>query len=813
MAQQIEALYAQLEVRMSKYEKDMQRANRITAQNTRDMEKSFSSMNSRVSQLMSSTASTIGQGVGQIAAIAGAALSVGNIIGYADAWQAAANKIAAAGESASNVGRRLDQLTNIALASRTGLEATVDLYAGLVRSTEGLGLSQNQLLKITENVNKAFVVGGQGASAQAAGVLQLSQALQSGTLQGDELRSLRENAPLLAKAIADSLGVPIGKLKELGEEGKLTADVVTKALLKMGSTVEAQFARTIPTVEQALASLKTSITRYIGQQDQASGASQKLAQGILALSRNVDVLLPIAAALGALLLAAFSPAVAGIAAAGAALVYFGSEIEPILGHIRTFGSEAAIAFQVARDMGGEAWQAISAAVTSASETISSVLAGIPVSGGDAFGALLGVVKGVINAVIGSFVFAVETIKATWNTLGFAMAEAIVNAMNAVIAAVEAGVSRVVGAINGITSFAGLGTISAPDLGRITNSYAGAGQAAAKAYGEAFGALTRDYVGDAIAGAEGALQRIKDRMDAIRSRRDIARFRQSELQSQNNDDAPGPVEKRKPDGGDGGGAKSQNEFERELANLEKRIVALGREREAIGLSTFEAAKAEAAYKLLDAAKAAGIPITEELRQKIDQLSAAFASEKVATDQRKQDFEAMNELARFAGQNISSFYSDIISGGKNAEKAVMNLTKRLADAAFQAFLLGEGALGKIFGLAGSGGRVGGLLGALFGSFSGKPPGLALGGATRAGMPYEVGENGREIFMPTQPGRIIPNSALRSGGGNSVRIQSTFDLRGSNLSPGEVAGMIERSNMQLRQQIEADFARRPNYLGSRM
>ncbi len=810
MAQQIEALYAQLEVRMSKYERDMQRANQLTARNTKAMESSFASMNSRVSQLMSSTASTIGQSVGQIAAIAGAALSVANIVSYADAWQGAANKIAAAGESASNVGRRLDQLTDIALRSRTGLEATVDLYAGLVRSTDGLGLSQAQLLKITENVNKAFVVGGQGASAQAAGVLQLSQALQSGTLQGDELRSLRENAPLLAKALADSLGVPIGKLKELGEQGKLTADVVTKALLNMGSTVEAQFGRTIPTVEQALASLRTAVTRYVGQQDQAFGASQKLAQGILALSRNVDVLLPAAAALGAILLAVFSPATAGIAAAGAALVYFGAELEPLLGHLRTFGSEASIAFQIARDMGGQAWQAITEAVTSASSTISSVLAGIPVSGGDAFGALLGVVKGVVNAVIGTFVFAVDTIKATWNTLGFSIAEAIVNAMNAVIAAVEAAVQRVIGAVNGITGFAGLGAIPVPNLGRITNSYAGAGEAAGKAYGEALNALTRDYVGDAIGSTEAAIQRIQARFDAIRSRRQIADFRTSELKSQNDDDKPGEKTNRGGDkGGGGGGGKSQNEFERELANLEKRIVALGREREALGLSAFEAAKAEASFKLLDAAKAAGIPVNDELRAKVDELSAAFASQKVATDQAKANFEGMNELAKFAGQGVSSFFSDIVSGGKNAQDALMNLTKRLADAALQAVLLGEGPLKSLFGLAGSGGRTGGIIGALFGAFSGR----AMGGSVRAGMPYTVGENGREIFMPTQPGQIIPNSALRGGGGNSVRIQSTFDLRGSNLSAPEVAGMIERSNAALRQQIESDFARRPNYLGGRI
>jgi hypothetical protein len=132
------------------------------------------------------------------------------------------------------------------------------------------------------------------------------------------------------------------------------------------------------------------------------------------------------------------------------------------------------------------------------------------------------------------------------------------------------------------------------------------------------------------------------------------------------------------------------------------------------------------------------------------------------------EAANEIARFAGQSISSYFSDVLSGGKNAEKAVMNLTKRLSEMALQAVLLGDGPLAKAFGLGGSGGILGGL-------FKGLLPGRSLGGRVMAGQPYTVGENGRETFVPTQNGRIINARQAAAGAKPSVTIVQNISANG--------------------------------------
>lgn len=148
--------------------------------------------------------------------------------------------------------------------------------------------SEEEVAKATEIVNKAFKAGGAATSEQIAGILQLSQALGSGILQGDELRSLRENAPLLAKAIADEFGVTIAGLKDLGAEGKLTTDRVFKAILNAQPQIEAAFNTTNQTIADGMTRVNNAFTQYIGQSDSSLSASERLIVGLNALADNFD---------------------------------------------------------------------------------------------------------------------------------------------------------------------------------------------------------------------------------------------------------------------------------------------------------------------------------------------------------------------------------------------------------------------------------------------------------------------------------------------------------------------------------------------
>ena len=101
--------------------------------------------------------------------------------------------------------------------------------------------NQDSIIRFTELMQKQFAVGGADASERSAAMLQLTQAIASNRLQGDELRSIRENAPLLVKAIQDSLGVTEAKFKDMAKAGEITADVIIKAMANSAGEVEKMF--------------------------------------------------------------------------------------------------------------------------------------------------------------------------------------------------------------------------------------------------------------------------------------------------------------------------------------------------------------------------------------------------------------------------------------------------------------------------------------------------------------------------------------------------------------------------------------------
>lgn len=142
--------------------------------------------------------------------------------------------------------------------------------------------------RMAEILNKAMVVGGGTAEGNKRALIQLSQGLSSGVLQGDELRSIREQAPYLASVLAQGLnkiddrfiGTTVGDLKELGAQGELTSDVVIRALEAMQDQVDATFADKAPrTWAQGLTSIKNTIkvvTAYL--QSMEGGPLSKISE-------------------------------------------------------------------------------------------------------------------------------------------------------------------------------------------------------------------------------------------------------------------------------------------------------------------------------------------------------------------------------------------------------------------------------------------------------------------------------------------------------------------------------------------------------
>ncbi|MBC7841892.1 MAG: tape measure protein [Gemmatimonadaceae bacterium] len=150
-----------------------------------------------------------------------------------------------------------------AIAQRTNqsLEGTAEIYSGVATAAKEMGKSVGESLRFTEAAQRAIALSNRGIAGQQAATLQLSQALASGQLQGDEFRSLRENAPRLIKAIADGLGVTTGELRALSKEGKLTADVIFEALISQTGKLASEMGNLRRTQAQANQGVKDELMK------------------------------------------------------------------------------------------------------------------------------------------------------------------------------------------------------------------------------------------------------------------------------------------------------------------------------------------------------------------------------------------------------------------------------------------------------------------------------------------------------------------------------------------------------------------------
>ena len=227
-------------------------------------------------------------------ALAGALATLGigtsamEIAQTADEYKNLSGRIRIAIGDHGNLQIAMNDVKSVAVTTNSNLTATGDLYSRLTKIGQEMKWPQEQALALTETINKAIQVGGGSAESNAAAITQLQQAFSAGKLSGDELNSMLEQSPRLTQALADGIGITTGKLKEWGEQGKLTTEVVTKAILSQSEKINAEFALFPTTIGASITNLKTAWTVYIGEADAATGASAKVADAIKFVAENLD---------------------------------------------------------------------------------------------------------------------------------------------------------------------------------------------------------------------------------------------------------------------------------------------------------------------------------------------------------------------------------------------------------------------------------------------------------------------------------------------------------------------------------------------
>ena len=222
-------------------------------------------------------------------------ITAGAIVNFADSVTNLKNRLLLLSDSQAQANAQFQALVAISTEARTDLGATGDLYFRIARATKELGISQAEAAQITESLAKAMTSSGLSAAESAGPLLQLGQALQSGVFQGDELRSILEGLPPVARALADQLGVPIGALRKMGSEGQITSQQFVLAMRKARDAIEQDFAKTVPTIGQAFNQLKNQIALAFSNFETQTQTGQNFALAIeyiafqiFKLSKNID---------------------------------------------------------------------------------------------------------------------------------------------------------------------------------------------------------------------------------------------------------------------------------------------------------------------------------------------------------------------------------------------------------------------------------------------------------------------------------------------------------------------------------------------
>ena len=262
--------------------------------------KAFDEVNSQLNS-MNKQLATAGKaliGVFSVSALTGAVRGIANA---ADSYNLMNARLKLATESQEEFNTAQTELRRIAAATQAPLESLATLYQRISRPLKEAGRSQKDILAVTEAVATSFRVSGASAQEAENGVIQFAQALGAGALRGDEFNSVAEQAPRLMQALADSLGVPIGALKEMAAQGLLTADVVTSALVEQLDVLRTEAESLPDTVGGAMTAMSDRWDEAIGQAnvqpliDAINGLGETLSDPVV-----VDNLVKLASALATL---------------------------------------------------------------------------------------------------------------------------------------------------------------------------------------------------------------------------------------------------------------------------------------------------------------------------------------------------------------------------------------------------------------------------------------------------------------------------------------------------------------------------------
>lgn len=218
----------------------------------------------------------------------GAAFTLRGVQEYSDTYKEVGNRLRIVKDEAQSLESIESRIFEIAQKSRAQYKSTGVLFARIAASARRLNISQKDTLRVTETIQKAFVVGGATNVEAAQSAIQLSQGIASDRLQGDELRSVLEN-PALGQLLAEQIsGGDLGKLRDMAKEGQLTARTIIKAFKGASEEIDRLFSETEQTVGQAFIKVDNALLKYVGQSKAVREGTSSVVLVLNAMAENFE---------------------------------------------------------------------------------------------------------------------------------------------------------------------------------------------------------------------------------------------------------------------------------------------------------------------------------------------------------------------------------------------------------------------------------------------------------------------------------------------------------------------------------------------
>lgn len=334
------------------YYKTMEQGGKKAAAATRETQRSLSDLNSELATVKSSAAGLAGAWAG--------AFATHQLIEFADTWNQMNGRLKLASTSTEDFATAQRTLMEISQRTGTSLQANTGLYSRIAQSLRAAGYASSEVAKVTETVATSLKLSGASTEEASSVITQLSQALGSGVLRGEEFNSIMENGGRLAKLLADGLGVTVGGLRNMANNGELTTDKIVPLLTNV-EILRKEFESLPASVSGSAQKVQNAFLAWVGGADSAVGASSSLAGVLDGLANNIGNVANTAGVLVSIGLARYFGNMVGSVAQSTAAVVSNTAAEVALAQAQVRGAQVSVA--AARQTLYRAQQAKSAAVS------------------------------------------------------------------------------------------------------------------------------------------------------------------------------------------------------------------------------------------------------------------------------------------------------------------------------------------------------------------------------------------------------------------------------------------------------------------